>query len=349
MSDDSPEDRTPGQLLRAQREQQGLSRAEIAARLYLNEQLVTALEADDYACFVSVTYAIGHLRSYARLLALDDNDLVDLFYQENPGLRPHLEPMIIHRSRQLAGSDRPILFLNWLIGLTILLLAILWYRDNYVAQDSIPPEPVLADTGQSAPPGAGTSEPRREEAAPDQRLDAEAQDAAADRFLQTPPADDPPGDAPGDAPGDISGDAPGDSPGGPPGDIPEQAAPAEGAAVADSAAADRDAGENAVADTDNDNTGAEGAAAGPALSGTGLSLLEVALVGGDSWVEIYDVRGQTLFLQLARDGLEQTLSGQGPFRIVIGNTPPVRLTYQGRQVDIEAHIGPTGTARFILE
>lgn len=312
MSDDDPQDSSPGQLLRAQREQQGLSRGEVADRLCLNEQMVSALEADDYQHFVSVTYAIGHLRSYARLVALDDSDLVNRFYQKNPDLRRHLEPMIMHRSRQISGTDRPILFLNWLIGLTILVLVILWYRDNYVLRDSTPPEPLLTEAGQ-AEPATQTTEPPQEQAVPDEPPEPEA---GADSVLQTPFADDPPADDRGQA------------------------------AIADAT----DAAETTTADTaDTDTATDENATSDQLIPGTGLSLLEVALVGGDSWMEIYDVHGEPLFFKLARDGLEQTLSGQGPFQIVIGNTPPVRLTYQGQQVDIEAHVGAAGTARFTLE
>ena len=132
-----PEDSTPGQCLRAGREEQQLSVREVAAQLHLREEMIHALEADEYGQFASVTYATGYIRAYARLLSLNDEALIQGFYLHNPELKPHLEPMIRYRARQLSNLDKPILFLNWLIGLTVLVLIVLWYRSHYGPDDGV--------------------------------------------------------------------------------------------------------------------------------------------------------------------------------------------------------------------
>lgn len=60
-------------------------------------------------------------------------------------------------------------------------------------------------------------------------------------------------------------------------------------------------------------------------------------VAFDSWVQIVDAKGQTLVSQLMRQGMEQTVSGEPPYRIKIGNAPQTRLFYRGQPVDLAPH------------
>lgn len=60
-------------------------------------------------------------------------------------------------------------------------------------------------------------------------------------------------------------------------------------------------------------------------------------VAFDSWVQIVDAKGQTLVSQLMRQGMEQTVSGEPPYRIKIGNAPQTRLFYRGQPVDLVPH------------
>lgn len=67
---------SPGHLLRERREERGLAVHEVAASLNLTEQIILALESDDHAGLPGPTFIKGYLRSYARLLGLDAEDLV---------------------------------------------------------------------------------------------------------------------------------------------------------------------------------------------------------------------------------------------------------------------------------
>lgn len=68
----------------------------------------------------------------------------------------------------------------------------------------------------------------------------------------------------------------------------------------------------------------------------------------DAWVEVRDAQGRKLLSQLNRKGSEATLTGQGPFGIVVGNAAHVRLTYNGKPVDLTPHI-KVNVARLTLE
>ena len=67
-----------------------------------------------------------------------------------------------------------------------------------------------------------------------------------------------------------------------------------------------------------------------------------------SWVEIKDRSGRTIFTRLNAAGTEQTVSGEPPLALVIGNADGVRLTHDGEAVDLAPHIN-ANVARLTIE
>jgi cytoskeleton protein RodZ len=57
----------------------------------------------------------------------------------------------------------------------------------------------------------------------------------------------------------------------------------------------------------------------------------------ESWVEIRDRNGNTIFGQLNPAGSRRSVSGEPPFDLVVGNAAGVRLTYKDETVDLSAH------------
>ncbi len=70
---------TAGALLRQVRESRNLTREAVAEQLNLLVSQVTALEENDFTRFPGETFVRGHLRSYARLLEIDANELLKLY------------------------------------------------------------------------------------------------------------------------------------------------------------------------------------------------------------------------------------------------------------------------------
>ncbi|HEU5136710.1 MAG TPA: RodZ domain-containing protein [Steroidobacteraceae bacterium] len=54
----------------------------------------------------------------------------------------------------------------------------------------------------------------------------------------------------------------------------------------------------------------------------------------DSWVEVYDSRGQRLFYDVASAGSVQSVSGRGPLRVVLGNAAGVTVEVDGQSRQI---------------
>jgi len=58
------------------------------------------------------------------------------------------------------------------------------------------------------------------------------------------------------------------------------------------------------------------------------------IVSADSWVEIIDVNGQELEMDLLRGGSEKNYHGKPPFRFLFGRASAVRLSIDGEQIDL---------------
>ena len=86
----------------------------------------------------------------------------------------------------------------------------------------------------------------------------------------------------------------------------------------------------------------ESPAAAP--GGVATDRMELAFVD-ECWVEVYDRAEERLFYGLALPGDRLNLSGQGPIRVVIGNSERVEVRYNGTPIEFSA-FSSRGVARF---
>ena len=68
----------------------------------------------------------------------------------------------------------------------------------------------------------------------------------------------------------------------------------------------------------------------------------------DAWLEVKESTGQILYRKMNQKGNTLVLTGQPPIDLVIGNAMHVRMTYQGRPLDLMPYIN-ANVARFSLE
>ncbi|MDP1574025.1 MAG: helix-turn-helix domain-containing protein [Coxiellaceae bacterium] len=76
--------KTPGQILRAAREAQSLSTADIAKEMRLSLQAVDALERDEYGNMGVRTFVRGYLATYARIVSVSQATILELFDAVSP-------------------------------------------------------------------------------------------------------------------------------------------------------------------------------------------------------------------------------------------------------------------------
>jgi cytoskeleton protein RodZ len=68
----------------------------------------------------------------------------------------------------------------------------------------------------------------------------------------------------------------------------------------------------------------------------------------DSWVEVYDARGERLFYDVASAGSAHSVSGRGPLRVVLGNAAGVTIEVDGKAREIPAAAVEGEGARFVV-
>jgi cytoskeleton protein RodZ len=160
-----------GALLKTERERLGLTREQITERTRMRTQVVEAIENEAWDSLPPPVFVRGFLRSYAKVLGVSQDTVIDLYVKlvppESPGLEPHVDPSRSRRRRA------------WLVVLILALLAAVygtWHfypslqvnqgsrdtekRDQEVA--SAPSEPVVV----SPAPVRAAEEPLKQEAAP---------------------------------------------------------------------------------------------------------------------------------------------------------------------------------------
>ena len=71
-------------------------------------------------------------------------------------------------------------------------------------------------------------------------------------------------------------------------------------------------------------------------------------VDKESWVEIRDRDNKPVFSQRVTPGVTQDVNGQGPFSLVVGYAPGVKVFWHGQQVDLAPHTRGD-VARLVLE
>jgi len=68
----------------------------------------------------------------------------------------------------------------------------------------------------------------------------------------------------------------------------------------------------------------------------------------ESWIEVYDARGERLFYDIASAGSVQSIEGRPPLRVVLGNAAAVVVQVNGQSRQIPANAVDGEGARFVV-
>lgn len=143
MTDETLENPSlPGQRLRAQRESRGLTIAQAASELHVDQRLLQALEEDRFEDLGAPIFVKGHLRNYARLLGLDAATVVAEYEAAQQPAEPSL---VAHRpDGPRMDPQRSPAWVGWIGWLFLVLLAVLlagwwYYRQEGGAQFTVSP------------------------------------------------------------------------------------------------------------------------------------------------------------------------------------------------------------------
>ncbi len=155
---------SPGERLRAAREAQGLSTRAVATHLNLPAASVEALEADDFERLPPATFVRGYLRSYARLLDIDADEVV----ADYEALEPD-QAQKIHIYQPLPDPAKPQRNTGaWVVGggIAVALMAagLAWFQG--AGESGVPEAVEPAPAVEEAPPIVVERSETREQESP---------------------------------------------------------------------------------------------------------------------------------------------------------------------------------------
>lgn len=307
-----------GVILRREREQQGLSIEDVALQLNLRPIVVAGLEEDRFEEVPVAAYRRGYMRAYARFLGIDDIAVVNAYDATHGRSDIDRKLATVNTSRQPSRVGPWVFRLFTLLVIVGLIsLTLLWWQSRE-GNDVL---------------GVGGDDP----IAVDSRN-------GGDQNATTPSDDLTPRPDSGDTalpPMPTSENTP------QAGDTASTAANSTGvSASAETTVPDGDALEaEQVADSANltQDEASNTQETAPNVDDTTLSLT----FAGESWTQIFDATGDQVFSSLQPAGSEATVTGEPPFRLTIGQSSDVTLTYRGEQVDL-AQYTSGNVARFTL-
>lgn len=133
---DFPSGKELGPILRARREELGLTYGDITAQIRVKERYLEAIENEAWENLPPPAFVRGFIRSYARVLGLPEERLVALYRETAPQLSPPTTAM------ERSPAQRRARALPYLIGILVLLVAAagayLWFGLGWLKERQAP-------------------------------------------------------------------------------------------------------------------------------------------------------------------------------------------------------------------
>ena len=299
-----------GDSLRNARMVSGWAVSAVAKKLNLTPSAVEFIEANQFERLPGTTFARGYIRSYAKILGLDSNQLAQQFDQQFIGSTTTSSVQSIDRVGEARRVSRGMLQFSLFVVLLIILGAAYYAWEVFNSAGS--------DVGNKTAVFERVEVERADGSMHVQTLD-EPEDQAVAFVLDANVA------------GDIGN---------------EQAAIATDGEQAEALSSDAEENveQSAVqADTDDAKV-AEKPEAAELAAGMGVAQLSFA---NDCWIRIVDANGKEISSGLKRAGESMSVTGKTPLDVRLGYAKGVSITYNGEVVDFSSAVRGA-TARFKL-
>ena len=337
MTDVTTHTQSPGAALADARQKQGKSLSDISRATCILESHLSALERDDYdSAGTSATFVIGYVRSYSRVLGIDEKSLVESIEQHFQQQQSLLQPIVQIKKKPF------FLRLPFVAGLAALLLFLglgQWFFNQ--EQGALPVLSIPAIDSASEPVD---SPAKLEQRGPHLVHKDLVHRNLANKESQVAPAS---GAAANTLPvrGTLRRVVPSVETG-----VVETLEDLEGetALAASTLAATTLAATTHAATTPRNDvqrpTQAQTASQVQPLSNNDSSNESLSVSGtdrlslrfsDDCWLQVYDADRRRLLSRLARKGESLSLTGRAPFDVKLGNAAAAVVVVNERQVDFK--------------
>lgn len=342
----------PGQLLKEAREAKNLTQRDVADRLRLRLQIIELLEADDYDSFSTPTFIKGYLRSYAKLLDTNDEEIFAAY--KKLGIKEPDTTAMQSFSRRVKHqeSDNRLMLITYAVIIVVIGLVIWWWQDSDISFNDISDNvegAVQEQPQQRSEPNAEQQQPATTTQPRDQDQVLESEVSASDTSTALS-SNDPNASADESqqesAPQTVSDTDPADT-------ILEEVNTPTGTDNADTSAEDMATGntdDNGAPD-EQPQTVTDDTATDSVLSDVNSDVnsdaetteteqppaVEPSLVfefSEECWVKVDDASGETQAVGIKAAGYTMPVPGEAPFSVTICKPEAVTITYQGQALDL---------------
>ena len=315
-----------GERLRECREKKNLSIAEVAAQMHLDSKIIRIIEEDDYDSMPDPIYVRGYIRNYCKILEQNADEILELFKKNAVQEDPELIPEIKYPS-QTSSSDKPVKAITYLLSLGLVLLVIAWWQSNFIIKSTPTIETnssqdeSLSISTTTAPEEIAIDDSNQVPDTPVNNLDNVA-DEPVDFGVYTDTTDI-----------DSNETQPIEN-------ITDTSLQVDEIRSALTRQEDEEpVFQESYLNPDN----SEQTVSAPSFGPDSLIINLMA----ESWIEIYDINGQRVYIGLGSTGEKLNLLGTAPFNILLGYGRGVTIEFNGTAIE-QIPISSSGVARLIL-
>ena len=323
----------PGERLQAARIKMSLSLADVASRMHLSANIVEAIEDNHFEEITAPIFVKGYLRAYARIVSLDEDDMIDQYIDFYSGEDPPISSTS-NVASELSVTDARVKWTTYIVVLIIgvSLAAWLWNKEKNAeapisldTQSSSIEEPAKSDTDVVSSEIEAVSEELIEAG---ETAEATASQPAAVTAADVEPAASTATQQPSIAAAEVVA-----------GEV------VESEVVASEVAASEVAASEAVEAETGSLEAAPVAGNEPTRIAPGGSDKLKLVVHADTWADIKDATSYQLVYDLLRADDAVELMGEAPFTVFLGNGHGVEIMFNGEEIDVAPRVRDDNTAR----
>jgi cytoskeleton protein RodZ len=346
----------PGDRLQAARIEQGLSLDDVAGRMHLSANILKAIENNEFEEITAPIFVKGYLRAYARIVSLDEDDMIDQyidFYSEE-------DPPITstgNTASELSAADPRFKWTTYIVVIIIGVALTTWWWNR--EQNDEPTISLEAQSSRLADSGKSDAEVVSSE------IQAVSEDqAVSEELIETDEVDDSTvqsvtvtevepvtsttvqessaveievvevevveGEI---AEGEVVESE------------VEEVEAAQGLVDTTEVVEVEAADSEVVAATSGSLETEQGTRNAPArIAPVGSDKLKI-IVHADTWADIKDAASYQLVYDLLRADRSVELMGQAPFKVFLGNGHGVEILFNGEEIEVAPRIRDDNTAR----
>lgn len=325
---------TPGELLRAAREQAGLSVSQIADRLRLRRSQIEELEANEFSKYVGGTYIRGYLRSYAKLVNLNEASVIAAYQSFIGEEVPPGQMQSFSRKTKLESQDNKLMLITWIIILLLIGSVAVFVWQQFIEEQNgngLSSSATTTST-QARERATSTTTPQRELERQRDPIDPrDRDDVIAPEETET------------------LVEAPVE-----PVVVPEVSTETtESTTESESTVSESTSASTSQTPVSTQpprqTSDVQSTRAEPAASPAGSEIPDAELVltfADDCWVRIEDATGAVIAFGVKQAGHVMPLEGEAPFELTLGAPQAVSVYFRGESIDLSSYRGRT--ARFRL-